>query len=67
MSFLPAFWLLVPGTLGLTGLTDYLTNLPAGAHDLAATFGAVLAIALGILCGYPIYQSVSRYLPRSVH
>lgn len=35
VTFLPAFWLLVPGARGL----------------------AVAGIALGVLCGYPIYRS----------
>ena len=39
--------------------------MAAGAHDLAATLAAVLAVALGVLCGYPIYQSSSRFLPGS--
>jgi len=64
VSFLPAFWLLVPGALGLTGITEYLTNAPAtGGRDLAATLAATIAIALGVLCGYPIYRSISRFLP----
>jgi hypothetical protein len=57
-------WLLVPGALGLTGLATYLTDPQAvGTRDLAATLAAILAIALGILCGYPIWQSISRFLP----
>jgi len=63
-SFLPGFWLLVPGAIGLTGLADYLTSPQAvGPHDLASTLAAILAIALGILCGYPVFRSLSRYLP----
>ena len=65
-SFLPAFWLLVPGALGLIGLTDYLAHAQAaGGHDLVAALAATLSIALGVLCGYPIYRSVSRFLPRA--
>jgi uncharacterized membrane protein YjjP (DUF1212 family) len=64
VSFLPGFWLLVPGALGLTGLTDYLTSpQAAGPRDLFSTLAAVIAIALGVLCGYPIFQSISRFLP----
>jgi len=64
VSFLPGFWLLVPGALGLTGLTSYLTSpQAAGPRDLLSTLAAVIAIALGVLCGYPIFQSVSRFLP----
>jgi uncharacterized membrane protein YjjP (DUF1212 family) len=63
-SFLPGFWLLVPGAIGLTGLADYLTDPQAvGTRDLAAALAAILAIALGILCGYPLFRSLSRFLP----
>jgi len=64
VSFLPGFWLLVPGALGLTGLTDYITSpQAAGPRDLFSTLAAIIAIALGVLCGYPIFQSISRFLP----
>lgn len=64
VSFLPAFWLLVPGALGLIGLTEYLTHAATiGGQDLTAALDATLAVALGVLCGYPIYRSISRFLP----
>ncbi len=48
-SFLPGFWLLVPGSLGLIGLT----RLAGGgsSQDLLATVGSIFAVALGVLCG----------------
>jgi uncharacterized membrane protein YjjB (DUF3815 family) len=48
-SFLPGFWLLVPGSLGLIGLT----RLAAGGsgQELLATVGSIFAVALGVLCG----------------
>jgi uncharacterized membrane protein YjjP (DUF1212 family) len=48
-SFLPGFWLLVPGALGLIGLT----RLAGGgsSKDLLATVGSIFAVALGVLCG----------------
>jgi uncharacterized membrane protein YjjB (DUF3815 family) len=58
VTFLPAFWLLVPGALGLIGITELLgTQGAASLDDLVGTFGAVAGIALGVLCGYPIYRS----------
>lgn len=58
VTFLPAFWLLVPGALGLIGITELLgTNGPTSLADLIGTFGAIAGIALGVLCGYPIYRS----------
>ncbi|HEY2055018.1 MAG TPA: threonine/serine exporter family protein [Solirubrobacterales bacterium] len=58
VTFLPAFWLLVPGALGLIGITELLgAQGPTGLANLLGTFGAVAGIALGVLCGYPIYRS----------
>jgi uncharacterized membrane protein YjjP (DUF1212 family) len=51
-SFLPGFWLLVPGALGLIGVTELAGNAGnAGAQDLAATVVSIFAVALGVLCG----------------
>ena len=61
VSFLPAFWLLVPGALGLIGLTEYMgQDAVAGLQDLIGTVGSMIAIALGVLCGYPLYRSLAR-------
>ncbi|MBS1891847.1 MAG: threonine/serine exporter family protein [Actinobacteria bacterium] len=58
VTFLPAFWLLVPGALGLIGITELLgADGPTDLSDLIGAFGAVVGIALGVLCGYPIYRS----------
>jgi uncharacterized membrane protein YjjP (DUF1212 family) len=55
VSFLPAFWLLVPGALGLIGVTEYIgTDPTVGAQDLLGTVGAILAVGLGVLVGYPL-------------
>jgi uncharacterized membrane protein YjjB (DUF3815 family) len=63
VSFLPAFWLLVPGVLGLIGVTEYLDSDPvAAAEDLIATVWSMIAIALGVLCGYPLYRSLAYSL-----
>jgi uncharacterized membrane protein YjjB (DUF3815 family) len=48
-SFLPGFWLLVPGALGLIGLTELAGG--GGGQDVVATIGSIFAIALGVLCG----------------
>jgi uncharacterized membrane protein YjjP (DUF1212 family) len=48
-SFLPGFWLLVPGALGLIGLTELAGG--GGGQDLVATVGSIFAVALGVLCG----------------
>ena len=50
--FLPGFWLLVPGALGLIGLTE-LAGIggTAGSQDLVATVVSIFAIAVGVLVG----------------
>jgi uncharacterized membrane protein YjjP (DUF1212 family) len=63
VSFLPAFWLLVPGALGLIGVTEYVDkDSLAAAADLFGTVWSMIAIALGVLCGYPLYRSLARTL-----
>ena len=48
-SFLPGFWLLVPGALGLIGLTRLAGG--GGSGELLVTVGSIFAVALGVLCG----------------
>ncbi len=51
VTFLPAFWLLVPGALGLVGVTSILGGDDGGASTLVTTVSTMVAIALGILSG----------------
>lgn len=51
VSFLPAFWLLVPGALGLVGVATILDGGGNGAKTLVTTVSTMVAIALGILAG----------------
>jgi uncharacterized membrane protein YjjP (DUF1212 family) len=52
VSFLPAFWLLVPGALGLIGFTQLVGNEPtAGLTSFVDALVSIIAIALGILIG----------------
>ena len=55
--FLPGFWLLVPGSLGLIGLTTFLAfpDSASGA-DVFAVIGAIAAVALGVLCGVELHR-----------
>jgi uncharacterized membrane protein YjjB (DUF3815 family) len=63
VSFLPAFWLLVPGALGLIGVTEYLgSDAVAGVQDFLGAVGSMVAIALGVLRGYPLYRAMARSL-----
>jgi uncharacterized membrane protein YjjP (DUF1212 family) len=51
-SFLAGFWLLVPGALGLMGLTELAGDArAAGTNDLIATVWTIFAISIGVLCG----------------
>ncbi len=59
VSFLPAFWMLVPGALGLVGVTSLLDGDSNGVSTLVTTGGTMVAIALGVLVGL----SAARGLP----
>lgn len=52
VTFLPAFWLLVPGAIGLVGVTEVFASTRAdGVATLAGTGLAIIGIALGVLLG----------------
>jgi uncharacterized membrane protein YjjP (DUF1212 family) len=66
VSFLPGFWLLVPGALSLIGLTEYLAQSAAlGSEDLLGAAGSMVAVALGVLCGHPIFRALARTFGRT--
>ncbi len=51
-SFLPGFWLLVPGAIGLIGLTEIAGGKNStGSQEFAALVGSIFAVALGVLIG----------------
>jgi len=63
VSFLPAFWLLVPGALGLIGVTQLVGNdSVAGATTFVDALISVIAIALGILVGLRALHIVQQAL-----
>ncbi|WP_194816529.1 threonine/serine exporter ThrE family protein [Nocardia sp. XZ_19_385] len=52
VAFLPAFWMLVPGGIGLTGVSDLIGQSdPNGLHVIVSALLTVLSIALGVLVG----------------
>ena len=52
VAFLPAFWLLIPGALGLVGVAKYLGDERIdGAASLVTAGVTMVAIALGVLLG----------------
>lgn len=60
VSFLPAFWLLVPGALGLVGVASILGGDTGGVSSLVTTVSTMVAIALGVLAGTAITGRVRR-------
>ena len=61
VTFLPAFWLLVPGALGLIGVTEVVGNpADAGVEDLVKPLGAIVSIALGVLCGVSLFRGLAN-------
>ncbi|MFK3677160.1 threonine/serine exporter ThrE family protein [Microbacterium sp. NPDC090218] len=57
LTFLPAFWLLVPGAAGLVGLTEAVAT-DGGLADFVAALTSVMSIALGVLIGTALYRVV---------
>lgn len=49
--FLPGFWMLVPGALGLVGVTSLLGGDATGLSTLITTVSTMVAIAIGALLG----------------
>ncbi len=51
MVFLPSFWLLVPGSLGLIGTTQLAADTGDGFATALGAIAVIVAIALGVLVG----------------
>lgn len=64
VSFTPAFWLLVPGALGLMGVASLLSGDQAGRDSMLTTVVTMVGIALGVLVGRAV--SVLLGLRRTV-
>ncbi len=68
VSFLPAFWLLVPGALGLIGFTELVGNEPAtGVNSFVAALVSIISIALGILVGIRTLRIVQSAIASARH
>jgi len=60
VGFLPGFWLLVPGALGLVGVTSILGD-SADALSTVVTAGiTMVAISLGVLAGIALGSAIGR-------
>jgi uncharacterized membrane protein YjjP (DUF1212 family) len=60
VSFTPAFWLLVPGAIGLVGVADLLEGDAAATSSLLVTLSTMVAIALGVLAGSAFSNRMQR-------
>ncbi|MDH2416281.1 threonine/serine exporter family protein [Nocardioides sp. CER19] len=61
VTFLPAFWLLVPGALGLQGVTELVgADSAAGLGDFINALMSVAAIAVGVQLGAGWSERVGR-------
>jgi len=56
--FLPSFWLLVPGSLGLVSVTQLAAASGGGFETATAAAGVIVAIALGVLTGSALGRAV---------
>lgn len=54
VSFLPAFWLLVPGALGLVGITTAVGGSSTAVATLVTTATTLVTISLGVLAGLAV-------------
>lgn len=60
--FLPAFWVLVPGSLGLLSVTSLGIDPAQGARTAVGVAAVICALALGLLFGSALAQAVT--IPR---
>jgi uncharacterized membrane protein YjjP (DUF1212 family) len=60
VTFLPSFWLLVPGALGLLSVTRMMSDRIAGLHDIITVLFVVTSIALGTLVGASLYRGLTE-------
>jgi uncharacterized membrane protein YjjP (DUF1212 family) len=56
VTFLPSFWLLVPGVLGLVSVKQMLSDRAAGIDGLIGAVFAIVSVALGTLVGASLYK-----------
>ena len=63
VSFLPGFWLLVPGALGLVGITSILDeDRVEGIASLTTMGTSIIGIALGVLLGMTVGSELTTRL-----
>lgn len=61
VTFLPTFWLLVPGALGLAGVAQIVgAGRAAGLGDFLNALLSIVAIAVGVLVGAGVSERIGR-------
>ncbi|RDH12066.1 threonine/serine exporter family protein [Tsukamurella pulmonis] len=65
--FLPAFWVLVPGSLGLLSVTSVGIDPEQGARTVVDVAAVICALALGLLFGSALAQAVTGRFERRSH
>ena len=63
--FLPSFWLLVPGSLGVLGATELALDPGGATATIVGVLAVVSALALGLLVGTAVAQSARGALRRA--
>lgn len=60
VTFLPSFWLLVPGALGLMSVTRMMSDRAAGLDGIVTVVFVIASIALGTLVGASVYRGLTE-------
>jgi uncharacterized membrane protein YjjB (DUF3815 family) len=61
VTFLPAFWLMVPGALGLAGVAQLVgAHQVAGLGNFVNALMSIVAIAVGVLVGSGLSERIGR-------
>lgn len=62
VTFLPGFWLLVPGVMSLLSVTKMLSDRNAGIDGMATALFVIVSLALGTLMGAALYRQATEQL-----
>jgi uncharacterized membrane protein YjjP (DUF1212 family) len=65
VTFLPSFWLLIPGSVGLIGLTQFVGTNASTAIGMEGFVATIIAISAGVLLGTGAYRLLFAYAPVS--
>lgn len=60
VTFLPSFWLLVPGALGLLSVTRMLSDRANGIEGMITVVFVITSVAIGTLVGASLYRWVTE-------